>query len=420
MKQMPKIPAHLPERLAIAFPIWGLFDTGSGAYHDLDRFVREHAERNFNCIRLEGGAGLTHDLNGNCRGAITLHEPFGAYSAARQISCFGGEGTCDVMERLIALCTACKKYGVYLILSSWYFLHTYWYVDNSINRELLSGAPQGMFLRFAKLLHYLLCELEQRGLADCIAAAEIFNEVTGAQIFMGELTGADVSGIDFQAAHEEALAWLQERHPELLFFVDDDDVSAQRVGTLPRNLQGFNGHNYFLWELYGGTLEAGTPVRDDFFCGERAAEEVAQGRGGLLPLSPGCAPWYTRVARCCDLDADKLPQLEAYLTARLEERRAVYLERLDAFCAGFRRVMDAFPGVPVVCGEGVTYCSSQQLLWEEKSDAYWEMVKTAVLRYKELGVWGTVLKTCCGPEDPSWTLCKDRIKEINGLFLAKD
>ena len=56
MKQMPKIPAHLPERLAIAFPIWGLFDTGSGAYHDLDRFVREHAERNFNCIRLEGGA----------------------------------------------------------------------------------------------------------------------------------------------------------------------------------------------------------------------------------------------------------------------------------------------------------------------------------------------------------------------------
>ena len=38
-----KIPAHLPKRLTISFPIWGLMDTApDGAYHDLERMVKEH------------------------------------------------------------------------------------------------------------------------------------------------------------------------------------------------------------------------------------------------------------------------------------------------------------------------------------------------------------------------------------------
>ena len=80
--------------------------------------------------------------------------------------------------------------------------------------------------------------------------------------------------------------------------------------------------------------------------------------------------------------------------------------------------MAKFPRIPVVSGEGVTYCSSQKLLWEEKSEEYWDMVKYAMMRYKEIGLWGTLIKTCLGPEDPSWELCKDKIKELNEMFLA--
>jgi len=48
------IPAHLPKRLTISFPIWGLMHTyEDSVYADLDQFVREHVERSFNCIRLE-------------------------------------------------------------------------------------------------------------------------------------------------------------------------------------------------------------------------------------------------------------------------------------------------------------------------------------------------------------------------------
>lgn len=413
------IPSHLPKRLTIAFPIWGLFDTGAGTYHDLDSFVKEHKERGFNCIRLEGGAGLTHDIYGNPRGPIYIHAPFGKYSTNRQIFCFGGEGYCDVMARLIALCEACRKYDVYLILSSWYFLHTYWYLDNKINEELLSGNAGDIFMKFARYLHYMLVELENRELSDRIAMAEIFNEVGAIPILIGEFKHEDTSKIDFTKKHAEAILWLRSQHPNLLFAVDNDSVSEEAVEELPDTLQAFNGHNYFLWGVYGGTLEIGEPKRDDFFLDSCTPEDVADARGDLLQLTPSCSPWYRRIAYCNNLDNSKIQALNHYLTKRISENRDRYLENLDAFCDGYQKVMKRFPGIPVVCGEGVTYCSSQKLLWEEQSEEYWDLVKTAMMKYKKIGLWGTVIKTCCGPEDPCWELCKDRLKELNELFLSE-
>ena len=420
MKAHGQIPEHLPKRLTISFPIWGLFDTGNGVYHDPDQFVKEHVERGFNCIRLEGGAGLTHDIDGNRRGPIFIHAPYGKYSINRQAFCFGGEGKCDVLARLIALCEACKKYDVYLIISSWYFLHTYWYIDTALNEDILKSKAEDMFMTFARYLHYVLCELEERGLSDRIAMAEIFNEISAVPTFIGELRGEDISSIDFTAKHEEAIAWLRECHPDILFSVDNDDLSDVQIAALPKNLQGFNGHNYFLWGIYGGTLEKGEPLRDDFFLGRYTSEDMKASREDLLPLTETCSPWYDRMARCNDFNTEKIPELEAYLEKRLDERRGEYLEKMNAFCAGYQKIMVAYPNAPVVCGEGISYCSSIPLLFEEHSDAFWEIVKTAMMKYKEIGLWGTVVKTCCGPEDPCWTLCKDRLKELNDLFLADE
>lgn len=418
MNNLPNIPVHLPRRLTISFPTWALFDTGSGAYHDLDKFIREHKDRGFNCIRIESGAGLLHDLHGNPRGPIFLHAPFGDKSACRMISCFGEEGYCDLKARLVALCEACRKYDVYIILSSWYFLHTYWYVDNQINEELLSVPAEDMFMAFARLLHYVLAEVEALGYSDRIALAEIFNEVGAVPLYIGELKHQDVRHIDFTQKHAEALSWLRQQHPDLLFAVDNDSVSEEAIAATPATLQAFNGHNYFLWGIYGGTLEQGEPEQNDFFLGRYTAKDVSTARGNLLPLASSCEPWYQRTARCCDLDPAKIPELKAYLDKRLSARRQEYLDRLDAFCAGFQKIMERFPGIPVVCGEGVTYCSSKELLWEETSDEYWDIVKIAMTKYKEIGLWGTLVKTCSGPEDPSWELCKDRVKELNELFLA--
>jgi len=44
-------------------------------------------------------------------------------------------------------------------------------------------------------------------------------------------------------------------------------------------------------------------------------------------------------------------------------------------------------------------------------------VKYGLDLYKKAGVWGAVIRTCCGPEDPCWTLCKDKLTELNRFFL---
>ena len=43
----------------------------------------------------------------------------------------------------------------------------------------------------------------------------------------------------------------------------------------------------------------------------------------------------------------------------------------------------------LVCGEGVTYCSHQDVLWEEKSEAFWEILKITIQKYKEIGFFIT-------------------------------
>ncbi len=410
------IPAHLPKRLTISFPIWGLEDTApDGMYHDLDKMVAEHVERGFNCIRLESGAGLTHDLEGNRLPPTQILAPFGKYDDNRQLFCIGGEGKCDFLTRLIDLCKACQKYDVYLILSSWYYLHTYWYMDEDTNARLFAIPVGDRFMAFAKFLHYILCELEALGLDDRIATAEIFNEM-GDLPYLWSLAGENRAEIDatFRQKHEEALAFLLEKHPQIVFSCDDS-IGANRIGVYPRNMQVYNGHNYFLWSIYSGMLEGANPDRK-YYRGEVTHDDVANAYTHAN-YSPD---WIDRTRNCHDVNPVMVSEMEWDLEKKLLERWDDYMTALDRSVEGYRQIMASFPGIPVMCGEGVSYCSSKIVLWEEKSPLFWKMVETAMRKYKEAGLWGTVVKTCCGPEDPCWHLCKDKLKEMNEMFLRDE
>ena len=62
------------ERLAISFWIWALWDTGPNRIvDDFEVRVAEAVERGFNCFRIEGGAGITHDAEGRPRGELEFH-----------------------------------------------------------------------------------------------------------------------------------------------------------------------------------------------------------------------------------------------------------------------------------------------------------------------------------------------------------
>ncbi len=406
--------ARLPKRLTISFPIWGLYDIeGRGCYADLDRMVREHVERGFNCIRLDDGAGLMHDLSGKPLGAVSLGNAFGKYDEMlRQFGAIGGEGKCDLLKRLIVLAEAAKRHGVYLILSSWYYLHTYWFVrDESLNDRLFAIPPTDRFMAFAKFLHDILVELETRGLSDCIAFAEIFNEADGLRFingYGGENGLSDGEIAAFREKHEEAIAYLQAAHPNTLFAYDSYTPWSD-PRQIPNNLQIFNFHNYYLWGVYGVIGK-----HPEFFQGATTAEEVAVTREGMIPAT---SDWYQRAAVYDNLDKRKFPEMEAALEQTLTENWEKYRTAFEEGLANVEKLRAAFPEAPIVVGEGVSYIASKELVWEEKSDAYWRFVEMANRRYRELGYWGTVVRTCCGPEDPAWQMAKEKLLHVNRLFL---
>lgn len=409
---------RLPKRLTIGFSIWGLYNTSDGAaYDDLDRFVREHKERGFNCIRLDDGAGLMHDLDGNPRGEVDIMvNTIGRFT--NQCRQFGNDviglgGKCDLHKHLIELFTAAKKYDVYIILSSWYFLHTYWFhpKGDAVGDEIFEIPPHERFMAFAKFHDYIITELKEKDLADRIAVVEIFNEADGLSFITGYGGGKlpDKEVAQFCREHEEALAWLQERHSDILFGFDSYTPWTDSR-QIPSNMQVYDFHNYFLWGIHKNTL----PGHPELLRGEVTEEDVLATREGLRPIPND---WVGMVALNGDLDETRLEELEGYLEKEITENYADYLKILEDSIGKVKSRMKEYPDIPFICGESVSYVWYKKLLWEEKSETYWDLVEEMVRKYKEIGIWGTVLRTCCGPEDPSWVMCADKIKRINEMFL---
>lgn len=409
---------RLPKRLTISFPLWGIFGTEGAeipAFNDLDRFVREHKERGFNCIRLDSGAGLMHDIDGNRRGTVEVYpNVFGNYSTVirQQGEIYGKGGKCDLYKNLIELFTAAKKYGVYIVLSSWYYLHTFWFhpQNDPICDELFAIPPHERFMAFAKFLDYIISELEEQKLDDMIAFAEILNEADGLSFVngYGGNGASDEELARFKKEHEDALEYLQKKHPQILFAFDSY-TSWSDMRQVPGNMQVYNFHNYYLWKIYAEVLNENSR----FLKGEITEKDVRASRNGLLPASDD---WYERVAIYNDLDETKLDEFERLIEKKLNEKFDTYLATVDNNFEHIKEAMANFD-VPIVCGEGVSYIASKKLLWEEKSEKYWELVEKAMDKYKEFGLWGTVIRTCSGPEDPSWDMCADKLKYLNEKFL---
>ena len=408
-----KIPGHLPKKLTISFPIWGLFDTGNGYYHDLDKMMIDHRERGFNCMRIDDGAGLMHDINGKARGAVYFGRGFGEFDKKmRQSAASGDPGYCDTRERLLELFRAAKRHGVYVILSSWYYLHTYWYVDSALASELAAIPPHERFMAFAKFLHYILLELEAEGLDSQIAFAEIFNEADGLCFIDGYGHKNHISKEElerFRVEHEEAIAWIKERHPQILFAFDSYSYYADH-DQIPKNIDLYNFHNYFLWKIYHASIE-----NDLSLLSENPIPKEAI-RASTKPGFDAAEDWYERVWFYNNLaDYDRAnEQGNAYL----EEHRDELVEWLHKTVEHLRSDFDgALSGMPVVSGEGVSYSGTNALVFEEYSETFWGIMREMIDCYRSLGLWGTVVRTCCGPEDPVWRTHPDKLLEINERFL---
>ena len=420
------------EPLAISFWIWALWDTGTnGFFNDLELRMAQLVERGFNCIRIEAGAGISFDADGRPRGELEFFPAVPGHAHfTRQMEHMTG-GRVDLMSRLIELCTIAKRYEVKVILSSWYYLHTYWFTDPQITGELLGLPPEKRFIRFAHGLDRILAELKQRGLAETIASAEIFNEVNGMS-FIGRYDAKN-KPVDelckFRSLHEEALSFLQTRHPDIRFALD---TSSPWVDTdfIPRNPQVWTFHSYYLWSVYkvferdllGRDVDLNDPakyapirrfLRPDLV----PFQELLDCRGDRPPIK---SDWYRRIWLYRNLDPNAMPELERLLQENLEQHIDEYKQRATDTVEQAVKLRDVhFPGIPLVLGEGASYCADHRLRWEERSDAYWEVVEHAARAYREHKLWGAVARTNSGPEDPVWHEYPERLRRVNATFLGK-
>ena len=409
----------LPKRLTISFPLWLIYATKGeySPYYDIDKLMKEHAERGFNCIRIDSGAGLIHDLSGKPRGDFDLGTMFGEFERIpRQQGFLGDGGHVDLLSRLIKTFECAKKYNMYVILSQWYFLHTYWFhkEGDPIADEIFAIPAHERFAAFAKFWHYILIELEKRGLDDRIVFVELFNEVndhpyqcgvTGWDHDIKRKVGAEETE-QFRQEHKEAIDFLRERHPQTLFGYDSDNAGMTAT-CMPENVDVFNFHAYFLWDIYDRAY-AGHP---EWFKGEITREIVETSRAGRRPASDD---WYIRIARHTDIDYTYLDEIEKELEKVFIENRNHYIGLMRS---ALNNNVKAANGRPIVCGEGVSYICSKLILWEEHSESYWELIREMLETYKAAGIWGSVIRTCMGPEDPCWELNKDKILELNKFFL---
>lgn len=410
------------DKLTICYNAWMIYSKND----DYDTLVGEIAERGFNCIRVDDGAGLLWDKDGNVRNDVLISSPFGKYTKFTTYHVIADNKRLNLMERLLRLCAAAKKHNVKLVLSSWFFLHTNWFCEERDVEPLFQLTTEEKMSFFADELSRILDVLKEENLIDVVAFAEIFNEFDGLP-FAGEYKNdfpAD-EALKLRDMHEKEIDKLKEKHPDILFAFDTWTPNVKDE-IVPRNIDVLNFHSYYMWPVYfvfqkdlvQGTLEEPEIpddtryyLKDELVSVKDIATEMKKVRTGK--------DWPRRISLYASIDPEKEDELTELLDKELKENFDYYKNRLLDAVSRITATRDRVaPSSKLVMGEGATYCASPTLQFERDSKAFWEMLKFQMAYFKEKGFWGTVVTTTHAPERTiAWDGCKDLYIEANKLFL---
>ena len=157
----------MEKKLTICFIPWLVFNEND----DFDALLFQVAQRKFNCIRIEDGAGLLWDEQGKERGEIHISQPFGKYTTYTTYRTIVDSKRINILDRILRICRTAKKYGLQVILSSWFFLHTNWFCKEKLKKSLFAMSVEEKMQYFSDELSRLLDVLRQEDLIDVVAFA---------------------------------------------------------------------------------------------------------------------------------------------------------------------------------------------------------------------------------------------------------
>ena len=190
-------------------------------------------ERGFNSVRVEAGLNWCFRADGTPRGEME----------------FG------------------SLFPVYVILTSWEYQDSNSLVaDPKIRAEVMAVPEPQRFMALARHHDRLLRILEDKGLHKNIAYVEVLNEPDASKF---------PQGAEGKKLHQEAIAFLRDRHPDVLV---SGDYCSHDPSIVPDNIQVYDQHVYV--GLYTTALYPQTVWRKDFDPAnpqeERASAAVAE------------------------------------------------------------------------------------------------------------------------------------------------
>ena len=167
-----------------------------------------------------------------------------------------------------------------------------------------------------------------------------------------------------------------------------------------------------MWHVYREAVENDTTLlREDRI----PIEAIRAAAKKDFPVEEG---WCQRVWFYNNLAPSNYGLANAKGRKFMEDNRDEIIDNLHKRCEHLKSLFDGtLSGIPILSGEGFSYCGSYVMNFEEYSDTAWEILAEMMKLYSELGLWGTVVRTCCGPEDPVWATHPEKLLEMNRLFL---
>ncbi len=411
------------EKLTICYHPWMLYFGND----DYESVMDEIADRGFNCIRIDDGAGLLWDKERKPRHKVTISSPFGSFT--KYTTWLIESKEMDLWDRLLRIFAAAKKRGVKVILSSWFYLHVNWFCEEEDVKPLFDLSTEEKIDFFAEELSAILDILRKEDYIGSVAFAELFNEFDGLP-FAGEyhnkLSPEELGRL--RVLHENAIAKCRARHPDVLFAFDTWRPNVPEE-IIPRNIDVLNFHFYYAWPVYFAfqrdivtwSLEEPEIPADVRYYLKEPPVTVAAVVKEMKKLRTGL-DWPRRISLYASIDEKKEAELSALLDRELTENYDRYLKN---FYAGVDRLITVHdkvvPESRIVMGEGVTCCPSSAVTFERDSAAFWKLIKNQMAYFNEKGFWGTIVATPHAPErTPAWSACRDLYREVNSIFLGKE
>jgi len=408
-------PGHLPAKLTITLWdfSWYTMSMPGEPFHDLAKCFDEAVERGYNTVRICAMPFLLFDPgSGRRRGPLKLANLGRVGMRTRWYNCRGG-AVMDGFDRLLALFREAERHQCFVILSSWEYQQSFSFLGTrELYDELMGIPPQERFMAIAKSMHHLVSRVKAAGYGDRIAYVELHNEIEYGGLNR-VATDAGISGGNLPAViravkpyTEEALAWLGERHPDLLFTGCFTLGEPWPKDALPGNMQVGHFHMYIngvLQQLMDETgirnpeapfpnppveslLRDDAPPFDEYRLPEGEEWRLEGNPVGLrlLYLHDWCDP----------------VKWDLYLYEHYGAHKLAMKQKVDDRFAEIA-AWAADRNLPVVIGEG--YVGYTPLLAGfEESPVGKDLAEHAIRKGMEHGFWGMVLCSNCAPHHPFW------------------